>query len=830
MEISYRWLERYVDHDWDPEALAEQLTMAGLEVETVEPLGQNVDGVMVGEIQSVREHPNADRLVLCDVDLGDGELVQIACGAPNVAAGLKAAVAPVGTTLALPDSDEANGRTEVDIEARTIRGETSRGMICAEDELGLSDDHSGIMVLEDDAPVGQSLIQYLAAHDVTPDDAVLDIELTPNRPDAASHLGVARDVAALAGTAVQRPNVELPSPGGDAPEEVTVRIEDEEGCPRYVALLVRDVDVCRSPLWLRRRLSAIGLQPRNHVVDVTNFVLHECGQPLHAFDREHLAEDTIVVQRTEAERPFTTLDDEERTLPPETLMICDADRPVAVAGVMGGANSEVTADTTDILIESAYFDPSTIRRTAKALDVQTDSSYRFERGVDRDGQVWAAARAAQLIAELGDGTVVPGMVDVHPNPPSSKTVPLRPNRLHHVLGLEIPTAEVQRLLDAIGFDVQAGEDALQCTVPSWRPDVTIEEDLIEEVARLHGYDQIPEPEQVPVPGRTPESRSTAQLERDVRQFLRGRGYREIYTNSMLPVDRATNFNVPPAGNTKGPIVETKNPISEEMAALRPRLLPGVLEVMQHNRNHGQEVLRLFEFGHVYRRETEEDDPIVSGYVEHPSLLIAMSGPHAPVGWDVDPRTADIFDLKGLVELLLEDLRIRELTLTPRGQGDQNGVSSITEHHIDVFSDDTALGTVARVQDTVASNLDLDEHPVFVAEFNWNRLVDRATTGLARTYEPVSRFPVVDRDLAVLVHRDEPVGPMQDTIRDTGAPLLRRVEVFDVYEGEGIEDDQKSVAFTLRFGADRTLTDEEVDEHVQAIVTALDREHNATLRK
>ena len=825
MDISFRWLERYVEHDWAPDALAERLTMAGLEVESVTPIGQHLDGVVVGKIEAVREHPNADQLVLCDVDLGNGQPVQIACGAPNVAAGQKAPVATVGTTLSIPAPDDPDARKEITVEARELRGEMSQGMICAEDELGLSDDHSGIMVLGEEATVGQPLADYLAAHDVTPDDAVLDIELTPNRPDAASHLGVARDVAALADTELRRPPVEAPEEGGTVADEIDVHLEDPDGCPRYVAMLVKDVDVRPSPLWLRRRLSAIGLQPRNHVVDVTNFVLHECGQPLHAFDRSEITDDTIVVRRTDGETDFVTLDDETRTLPDDTLLICDAEGPVAVAGVMGGANSEVSADTTDVLIESAYFDPSTIRRTAKALDVQTDSSYRFERGVDREGQVWAAARAAELIAELGNGTVVPGMVDAHPNPPSPTTVDLRPSRLRQVLGMEVSTDEIRRLLTAIGVDIDAGDDALHCTVPTWRPDISIEEDLIEEVARLHGYDQIPEPERVPVPSRTPTERPTEALERQVRGLLRGKGYREIYTNSMLPTDRAERFNDRPAGSTEGPVVETRNPISETMATLRPRLLPGALDVMQHNRNHGQEALRFFEIGHVYRRATSDEDSLVSGYDEHPALLIGLSGPHAPTGWDIDPREADVFDLKGTVEALLEDLRLPELTMTPRGTDE----SPITTHQLDIAAGGTPLGTLARVRDDVAEDFDLDA-PVFVAEFNWATLVEQASAQLKRSYEAVSRFPVVDRDLAILVPADQPVGPLQATIREAGAPLLRRVDVFDVYEGEGIADDEKSVAFTLRFGADRTLTDEEVDETIQSIVGALEHRHAATLRQ
>ena len=876
MDISFRWLNQYVEQDWAPDDLAERLTMAGLEVETVEPVGQSLDGVVVGELKTVREHPNADRLVLCDVDLGDGAPSQIACGAPNVAEGQKVPVATVGTTLSLPDPDNPEERQELTVEARTLRGEASEGMICAEDELGLSGDHSGIMVLDDEGtPVGTPFPKYLDERGIPATDAVLNIELTPNRPDAASHIGVARDVSALADSELQRPEAETPSSGGEVAQEITVNIEDEAGCPRYVALLVRDVDVTESPLWLRRRLTAIGLQPRNHVVDVTNFVLHECGQPLHAFDLDTIADDTIIVRRAGEETTFTTLDDEERDLPEDTLLICDAEKPVAVAGVMGGANSEVSADTTDVLIESAYFDPSTIRRTAKALDVQTDSSYRFERGVDRDGQVWAAARAAELIAELGDGTIVPGMVDEHPAPPSAETVALRPDRLNQVLGMEVPTEEAQRLLDAIGFDIEEGEDALRCTVPTWRPDVSIEEDLIEEVARLRGYDQIPEPERVPVPSRTPQQPPEEILERQARGLLKGLGYREIYTNSMLRTERAERFNVPPAGSDRAPVVETKNPISEEMAALRPRLLPGTLEVMQHNRNHGQEALRVFEFGRVFRRATEEDDPIVPGYCEHPALLIALSGPHAPTGWDTEPRTADLFDLKGTVETLLENLELKDVRMTPTSDQlmsipgveiEEDDLTDIERSYLTLFTKcidislgGSEVGTIAQLNthddvladhekkyiakkrggtesevnalfDAFEANSYVLQPPVFVAEFNWAALVDAATAAQHRDYEPVSRVPVVDRDLAVLVYTDQPVGPLQDTIRDAGAPLLRRVDVFDVYAGEGIEEGAKSVAFTLRFGADRTLTDEEVDAQIDAIVDRLEDDHDARLRQ
>lgn len=829
MDISYTWLSRYVEHDTGPHHLAETLTMGGLEVEGVDEIGQALGGIVVGEVLAVREHPNADKLVLCDVNTGDGPPSQIACGAPNVAEGQRVPVATPGTTLRLPSQKNPSVREPVTIEARSIRGQSSEGMICAEDELGLSEDHSGIMVLDADAEVGQPFTEYLSARDIDAHDFIFDIGLTPNRPDAASHLGVARDVAALTDTVLERPDASLPDEGGPAADQVSVDIQAPEGCPRYVALLVRDVTVGESPLWLKRRLTSIGLRPRNSIVDITNFVLHECGQPLHAFDFDRIADQQIVVRETTAEETFTTLDDAERTLPKGTLLICDAERPVAVAGVMGGANSEVTEATTNVLIESAYFDPSTIRRTAKALGLQTDSSYRFERGVDRDGQVWAAARAAELISELAGGTIVPGMVDAHPIPPKARTVALRPRRLNDVLGVTIPPEKATFLLEKIGFEVTRGDDALHCTVPTFRPDVSIEEDLIEEVARLHGYDQIPEPAQVTIPSRMPDADPGDRLRSKMRELLRGLGYREIYTNSMLRQDTAEQFNQPPLVRANGggapPVVETMNPISQEMAALRPTLLPGVLEIMQRNQNHGQHALRFFEFGHVFHRAAPAADTLVRGFDEHEALLITLSGPHAPLHWDTGERSVDFFDLKGTVETLLDALRIDGVEMTPADETS----SDLLTYHMNIVADSAPMGTIGRIADAMTSDFDLDA-PAFVAELNWSALADRAELHEERTFTPVSRFPVVERDLAVLVHTDQAVGPLLETIRTEGTPLLQEVSVFDIYEGEGIPSDQKSVAVSLRFGADRTLTDEEVDAQVSAIVGALEQTYNAELRQ
>lgn len=842
MKISYHWLKQYVACDLAPEDLAERLTMAGLEVDAVEPVGYALDGVVVGRVEAVRPHPDADRLVLCDVRLEDGlPPVQIVCGAPNVAAGQHVPVAPVGTTLQLPDRDDPTHREPVTVRAATLRGASSEGMICAEDELGLSADHSGIMVLDDDAPLGQPFADYLSARGIEVPDVVLDIELTPNRPDAASHLGVARDVAALLDQQLCPPEADVPASGGAAAEALTIRIEAPEACPRYVGMLVRGVTVRESPIWLKRRLTAIGLRPRNHVVDVTNYVLHACGQPLHAFDFGRIAGHTIVVRKAEAETPFVTLDDAERTLPAGALLICDAERPVALAGVMGGANSEVTDATTDVLIESAYFAPASIRRTASHLGVSTDASYRFERGANRTGQARAAAWAARLIAELGDGAVVPGMVDAHPLPYEPRTVDLRPARANQLLGLDLDVETMTNLLEAVGVvvterdplaaqaiegrgpELDAAPVVLRCVVPSYRPDIEREVDLIEEVARLHGYDRIPTPDRVTAPAVVPREAAGYALRRTVRARLTGLGFREVYTNSLLRREAAECFVTAADDDASGSVIETLKPFSLEMAALRPSLLPGVLEVMAHNVNHGQHALRLFELGHVFARTAGTDEGPVSGFAEHEALLVAQTGPATPPGWDAPARPADVFDLKGVVQALAEVLRLPDVRIEPAQHADPRFA-----YHATVYSGDLGLGLLGRVADDRAAAYDLAP-PVLAAELDWDALVRVARTDVPR-YRPVSRHPTVERDLAVLVERDQPVGPLLDAIRAAARPLLRHVSVFDLYEGEGVPEGRKSVAFGLRFGTDdRTLTDDEVDARIDAVTAALSERYGARLR-
>lgn len=823
MKISIQWLSDYVDTTWSPETIADRLTMSGLEVESVESIGPTFDGIVVGRVLDVARHPQADRLTVCSVDLGSESPVQIVCGAPNVAAGQLVPVAVVGTTLRLPDRTSPDGTREITLSRAKIRGEESNGMICAEDEIGLSDDHSGIMVLATDAVPGEPFAEWLARNGRASGDAVLDVSITPNRPDAVSHIGIARDIAALSGSTLRLPPVSVPTAGGEAASAFSVDVEAPDGCGRYVGLLVRGVTVGESPDWLKARLEAIGLRPRSNIVDITNYVMFECGQPLHAFDFDRLAGRRIVVRRTRGDSRFTTLDGKERTLPDGTLMIADGERDVAVAGIMGGANTEVSEATVNVLIESAWFEPSGIRRTAKALGLQTDASYRFERGVDPELQAWAAARAAQLMVQEAGGTLVPGSVDVRPVRPETRTTVLRAARIESVLGAPVPAGDVERLLAAIGFGTSEIAGGWTVTIPSFRPDVSREIDCIEEVARLRGFDAIPEPAASRVPHENYRTPAEREIYRRVADLLVGYGYREVYTNSLMRRETAAEFADPVlrAGRPVGAPVETVNPISQEMAVLRPSLLPGALQVLSHNLSHGQRGMRVFEIGTVIDRFDAPDTPI-AGFRERTHLLIGASGVIEPAGWDRSERTADAFDVKGVVEALFADLDL-PVRFVP-----SEGAHPLVGAHLRIESGDGPVGLVGPVSRALAVRHDF-RTGAFFAEIDLQAVAAAAAERGNARYREISRFPVVERDLALVVSAGQPVGPLVDAIRRAGGELVRSVAVFDVFRDERLGADRKSVAFSLRLGADRTLRDEEIDRVVSRIVTALERQAGARLR-
>ena len=819
MKISTNWLREYASTDLSPTEIGDLLTLAGLEVESVQSYGGPPPGVVVGRVVDVSAHPDADRLTVCKVDIGENDLLSIVCGAPNVAPGQRVAVATPGTTLEV--RDPKGGTTSVRIKKTKIRGEVSNGMICAEDELGLGDDHEGILVLDDDAELGRPVAAHLAASGHPVGDTILDVAITPNRPDAASHVGVARDLAALTQTPLVRPDVSVPDAGGETAEAIEIRIESPDACPRYVARVIEGVTIGPSPAWMQARLRAVGLRPRNNVVDVTNFVMLELGQPLHAFDLDTISERNIIVRKLDKALRFVTLDDKERELRPETLMICDGGGEVAIAGVMGGQNSEVTPGTTNVLIESAMFDAASVRRSARYLGLQTDASYRFERGVDRDGQAFAASRAAQLIAELGGGRLLNGMVDNAPGDRTPRTVTLRMTEVERILGVAIEQERAEDLLRRIGLGVNADKaGVLHCTVPTFRPDIEREVDLIEEVGRLYGFDAIPMPETSSIPNFTPKERPRDVALKQIQTTLIGQGFREVYTNSLVDESLARRLNDPLVSTVQGDVVVTANPLTSEMTTLRPTLLAGVLPVVRYNANRGRQRLRLFEVGNVFAQGGARDG-LIRGYSEHTSLLMLACGPRGPRAFDSSSANTDYYDLKGTVEALAGRLRVQIDTMPVESS------TSDVAYGESLNIGDVRVGVLAKLADELATSFDAPAD-VFFAELDLDALVG-AMPARERSFVSVSRFPIVERDLAIVVEEHVRAGDLVKTVRRTGGPLLLTAEIFDVYAGAGIAGGSKSVAMAMTFGTDRTLTDQEVDDAVAGIVSALSVEHGGELR-
>lgn len=802
MKISVNWLRQYVDTDLSDHDIAEKLTLLGLEVEEIEKTGHDFEQMVVGHVDDVRPHPNADKLQICDVNIGS-EVSQIICGAPNVAAGQKVAVATVGATMPVPTPDG----DFLTIKKVKLRGEPSEGMICSEAELGLSDDHSGIMVLDDSLEIGTPLNDALDAEP----DTILEIGLTPNRPDAACHIGVARDLAAVLKTDLKHPYDEVTSSKQDLSDHISIDIKNPEKCHRYAAFMVKDVTVQESPSWLKKRLRAIGLRPINNIVDVTNFVLHEIGQPLHAFDYDKIAGKKIVVRDFEEEKEFITLDDTTRKVAAGTLFICDGDQPLAIAGIMGGEESEVSTDTSSVLIESAYFDPSSTRKSAKRLALQTDSSYRFERGIDPTMQLKAGRRAAELIAEVSGGTIVDGYSDVHPIKPEQLTVNLRTSRVNHLLGTDLPQTDVIGILNHLEFESTAkDEDLVSCVVPYFRPDVTREVDLIEEVGRVFDYNNIPKPESSPFV--TPEPLTDwEELNNRLRRIAVSLSYKEISTNSLLSKKEADLLS------DESKHVVTINPVSQENTTLRPALAGGFLKAVTYNLHRNEDSLRFFEVGHVF--EKNEKGTWIEGIKEHSRLLMGLSGFRSRDSWTGDAKPFTIFDLKEDLEALFETLGVRD-RLTQKAEDNYSLVYK---------SGNTPVATLSIVDEKIRKGFDVD-HEAFIAEVDITVLSDLDLISNDVRYNKVSKYPAFDFDAAFVVDSDIRAGDLEQSIREEAGSALKSVHVFDVYEGENIGKDKKSIAFRLSFlDSNKTLTINDVEPIVKKVVHQLDRTYNAKLR-
>ena len=827
MKVSYRWLKALAPElRATPEELAERLAERGFPVEAREDLAEGLEGLVVGRVLRVREHPNADRLRLCDVDPGEGEAVQVVCGAPVIAQGGLYPFAPVGSTL--PGGME--------LRKARIRGETSHGMLCSEKELGLGPDAGGIMELEGELEPGLPLAEGLGLNDVR-----LDVEVTPNRPDLLSHRGVAREVAPGGEAGVTLPDIpgEEPAAANDldrvdtvvdsreaSGEAVTVRIDAPERCGAYLGLVVRGVRVGPSPGWLQTRLRAAGARPINNVVDATNYVLLELGHPLHAFDLDRIQDRTIVVRRAHDGETIRTLDGEERTLTPEMLAICDAGRPVAVAGVMGGEDSEVDEATSDVLLECALFTPGPIRATRKALGLSTEASYRFERGVDPEGLREAILRAARVIQATAGGEVEGPIVEVRPEPFSRAEVTLRPSRVETVLGVPFSGAELAGLLEPLGFQVAGSpsengeieadgsggaEHALRVQVPGFRSwDVSREVDLIEEVARTHGYDAFPDTLGAYRPGVVPDH-PLFQLEDALRERLVAQGLLEAHTLAFASEGE----------------VELLNPISAEEGYLRRWLLPALLARVEYNLARGNRDVRLFELGTVFRSGRDGELPRESTH-----LAWVLHGRRHPRHWSRADEAVEVWDLKGLLEEVVDTVAPGPWRVVPASEvpGDDGTLpASLVDDDVSlvvVDEDGRPVGRAGRIE---AGRLDLPPWAGAV----WGAEVALPPEPMASRevrYAPLSTHPSVDRDLALLVPRALPVARVLELMDREGGEHLADLQVFDLYEGEGVPEAKRSVAVRLRFQApDRTLKDREVDARVDHLGRQLHQQMGVTIR-
>jgi len=784
MKISLSWLQTYVPIEMDVDRLAHLLTMAGLEVEAVEDRFDYLDRVRVAKIVAVAPHPNADKLKLCKVDTGD-QTHQVVCGAPNASEGMLAPLAVVGCEL-------PNGMV---IEKGTIRGERSEGMLCSEVELAMGSDGSGLMVLDGSLTPGTPLNKAL---DLT--DAVFEIGLTPNRPDCLSVIGVAREVAAFSGTAIKRPEIELPKAHGRAEEMTSVTIESPDHCPRYAARIIEGIEVGPSPFWLQDRLLSVGLRPINNIVDITNFVMMETGQPLHAFDFDRLAGQRIVVRTASAGEPFTTLDGKERNLEADMLMICDGEKPVAVGGVMGGLNSEIEPETTRVLIESAYFNPTSIRKTAKRLGISSDASHRFERGVDPHGTRYALDRATQLVAELGNGEMVAGCVDVVCDLPQPPTLDLSVAATNRLLGTAVDQSEMARLLTEIEFQVTTkSDDLLTVETPSFRVDVSRPQDLMEEVARRLGYDNIPVTFPALPAAIQPPPKLLTQRQR-MRDLLTGMGFAETINYSFVHADSCRRLRLPEEDRRCRQLT-ILNPLSEDQTVMRTSLIPGLLESMRRNLAHQSRNLKMYEAGKIFISRGSDQQP-----EERDMLAGLWTGDRADHLWQTKSEPCDFYDLKGVVEGLLAGLQIEAARFTRL----EAGRCAYTEPGATakIVVNDTEVGIIGQLQPKVSATYDLKQE-AFIFEMDTELLLPHIPEAVQ--FQPLPKYPATARDATLIVDETLEATELLTMVEQLNETLVEEVRLFDVFQGDPIAEGHKSVSLRIIYrSADQTLEDEVVN--------------------
>jgi phenylalanyl-tRNA synthetase beta chain len=799
MKISLRWLRNYVKLNLSTGELAEKLTMSGAEVDDVKVIGADWEGVTVGQVTALDKHPNADRLLLATIDLGT-ESITVVTGAPNMEVGQKVPFARVGARLIDPHT----GNLEM-LKPAKIRGIRSEGMACSEKELGISDQHEGIMILAPDAPVGVPLAEYLG-------DTIMDLKVTANRGDCLSVIGIAREVAALTGQAAEVPGIGYEEQEESIDDSVSVEIDDPDLCPRYCASLVNDVKIGPSPPWMQERLVASGMRPISNIVDITNYVMMEYGQPLHAFDHREIKGQKVVVRRARDGESLYTLDGVERKLDRDMLVIADEKDPIALAGVMGGADSEVIDTTKSILLESANFNGGSIRRTSIRLNLRSEASSRFEKGLSPELAPIALRRATQLLIELAGGKAAKGIVDVYPGKQDREPILLRKERVARVLGMEVEADRVQRVLSSLEFiaEPQGTSGDLLITVPYWRTDIRLADDVIEEIARVIGYDEIPTtmlrgeiPERAPSPSLA--------LKEALRNLLVGCGIQEIITYSL--VSQALLDKTDPQSEL-GAALKVANPMTPEQEYLRTGLRGGLLATFSANERYEQNGIRLFEVGSIYvprEKDLPEEREILAG---------VLGGPRSDRSWLAGEEKLDFYDAKGILEATFSRLGIN---VTFEHWDDQILLPGKTAC---AKVDGQMIAVLGEVHPKTTALFDISTEPVVLFEIDLRKLLLVASAG--PEYQPLPRYPGIVRDLALVLDSDTPATLVQEIIRKS--PLVSEVTLFDVYTGEHMAEGKKSLAFSIQYRSpDRTLTDEEIDRTQRKIIGRLEREVGAVLR-
>jgi phenylalanyl-tRNA synthetase beta chain len=796
LKVTINWLKELVDFSLSAKELANALTMIGLEVEEYYQAPRNFINVVTGKILSASKHPDASHLSLCTVDIGAQKLT-VVCGAPNATEGMLAPFAVEGAILA--DGNK--------VEARSIRGYESRGMLCSEAELGLSDRADGLMVLPENTPVGKDLNAVLGEPDVT-----LDIAITPNRPDCMSVIGIAREVAAIVGAQLRKPAVSLKETPEHGENPVCIEIRDKAKCFRYSGRMLWGIHIMPSPYWMAARLHAVGVRSINNVVDIGNYVMMETGQPLHAFDYRFLEGDRIIVRTASEKERFITLDGQEHTLDNRALLICDAAKPVALAGIMGGLNSEIQPDTETVFLESAYFEPIGTRRTSKKLDLSSESSRRFERGIDPNGTIYAMNRAAQLMVELADGRVAGQVVDEYPQRVTPVEIDLSVKATNNLLGTSLPGEKISAILASLEVtQISAKDDRLTFQVPTLRPDLTREVDLIEEIARHYGYDNIAFAPSAPV-GFFQGANERVIFKDQTRKLLAGSGFKETVSLSLVNSQWGGAF-LP----GEGELVELLNPLSPELSVFRPNLVLSLLTNVTYNRNRQIQNLRLFEIGDVAWRKQNK-----GAIAEKCQVAGVLAGKRLDQTWYQKAESFDYYDIKGAVEALLRNIGIAEFEQEKSADSFWDTTCS------NVKASGQYIGAFGKVSREICSLFKIKIPDVFAFYLDFDFLYEHRKK--QREYSPIPRYPSVPFDLALVIDSSIPISAIEQEIRKSGGPYLAKVDLFDYYQGEQVQQGKKSTAFSLTFSSkERTLEEEEVERAVTGILKHLKSLLGAELR-